>query len=107
MAKKKRTKWNRQHQFKRKKSSKNGVGHPAYIYAQSVRNYKYLSFTHDVETDGVLNVPLQHNIDPDEKNKRSYMLPRHFVGSKEHFQDPDKKFRIHKDDMDTVKKYKK
>lgn len=59
------------------------------------------------ETDGVLNVPLQHNIDPDEKNKRSYMLPRHFVGSKEHFQDPDKKFRIHKDDMDTVKKYKK
>ena len=39
-------KWNRSHEFKKKKSSRREVGHPVYVYGKRGRNYKYLTFTH-------------------------------------------------------------
>lgn len=112
MTKKKQTprKWNRAHEFKRKKSNKSGVGHPVYIYGKSSRSYKYLLFTHKIP-DGEPEDKferLKHNIDPDEDGVRpSYMKKQYEINRKDAFVDADKKYRIHGEDKDTVKRYKK
>jgi hypothetical protein len=107
--KKNKSAWHRRHFFKRKKSSSSGVGHPAYIYAQSGQNYKYLAFTHRDKTDDIDNIPLKFNIDPDEpdENVKSYMVPKSKIDKQSNFQDSDKRYRIHKDDMETVRRHKK
>ena len=104
------TKWNRAHEFKRKKSNKNGVGHPVYIYGKNRRSYKYLLFTHKIP-DGELEENferLKHNIDPDEDGiYPSYMKKQFETNRKDAFQKSDKKYRIHPKDKNTVKKYQK
>ena len=104
------TKWNRTHFFKRKKSNKKGVGHPVYVYGSNKRLYKYLLFTHKIpEDDNPENYELlKHNIDPDEDGiKPSYMKKHYEINRYNAFEEPDKKYRIHNDDKETVKKYKK
>ena len=71
MMAKKKTKWNRTHMFKRRKSNKNGVGHPAYTYGKSGRHFKFLVFTHKPEIGKEDEYEkLKHNIDPIEDGKR-------------------------------------
>lgn len=105
---KKSKKWNRAHFFKRKKSTKQHVGHPVYVYGTSGRYYKFLTFTHTPEkgkeTDYIL---LKHNIDPAEANKGSYLKKQYSILSNTSFRDSDKKYRIHEEDLPTIRKYKK
>ena len=98
--------WNKAHEFKRKKSTRRQVGHPSYIYAKRGRNVKYLTFTHTPEnkTD---YVKLKHNIDPEEKGSPTYMNTKYSISILGAFDPPDKKYRIHKDDKATIKKYQK
>lgn len=109
MTQKKRTKWNRQHQFKRKKSNAKGVGHPVYIFASSNRRRKYLTFTHDRDNKFPDKVPLQHNIDPDvvDPNNKTYVLPYYSIDRDDAFDPLDKRYRIHKDDLGVIRKYQK
>ena len=102
-------KWNRVHEFKRKKSNKKGVGHPTLVYGKSKRSYKYLLFTHTVPEGQEENFELlKHNIDPAEDGVRpSYMKKQYEINRKDAFESPDKKYRIHDDDKETVKQYKK
>ncbi len=100
-------KWNRRHEFKRKKSNKKGVGHPVYVYGASKSSYKYLTFTHEPEKDFENDYEeLKHNIDPLDSNK-SYVKKKYGVSRQSAFRSPDKKYRIHPDDVHTVNKYKK
>ena len=103
--KKNKEKWHKAHEFQRKKSTRRQVGHPSYIYAKRGRDYKYLTFTYTPENEDDY-VKLKHNIDPDEKEEPTYMKKWHNVAPYDAFQAPDKKYRIHQDDRETVKQYK-
>ncbi len=101
-------KWNRAHFFQRKKSTKEHVGHPAYIYQTRGRNYKYLIFTHKPKEGDEGNYEeLKHNIDPDEKDRKSYVKKTPAVSRSDVFEAPKKRYRIHDEDRETVRKYKK
>ena len=105
----KTTKWSRTHEFKRKNSNKKGVGHPVYVYGKSKRSLKYLLFTHKPpEGEDDAYEKLIHNIDPDEDGiKDSYVKKQYETSRYDAFKPPDKKYRIHDNDRDTIKKYKK
>lgn len=101
-------KWNRVHEFKRKQSTCREVGHPVYVYGKRGRNYKYLTFTHKPEKGKESEYEkLKHNIDPQERNKSTYVKKKYDVSIDSKFLPPDKKYRIHNDDKQTIKLYKK
>ena len=105
--KKKVKKWNRVHYFQRKKSNAHRVGHPVLVYGKRGRNSKYLVFTHTPE-DTVNYEKLKHNIDPDEDGKRdSWVKTKYEVSRSDSLREPDKKYRIHDDDKETIKRLKK
>lgn len=108
MSKKQKRKWNRAHTFSRQKSNHDRVGHPALVYGKSGRLRKYLLFTHTPEVGAEKEYErLNHNINPDEKDRYSYVKKRYFVSDRDSLTAPDKKYQIHPDDEKIVKKYKK
>ena len=105
MAKKKKRKWNRANEFARKKSTKRQVGHPVYVYGKSKKLRKYLTFTHNPK-DFVDFEEMLHNID--ELDKEScYVKTTYDVSHEDKLRAPDKKYRIHPDDAELIKKLKK
>ena len=106
MAKIKTRKWNRKHEFKQKKKTKSTKSHPAFIFGSRGTQRRFMIFTHSKTTDGTANVKMKYNIDPSDPSE-IYMRPFHFIGKDTDFENPNKKYRIHKDDMSTVNKYKK
>ena len=92
----------------RRKSTKL-VGHPVYVYGQNGRSYKYLTFTHKPEKGKEDDYKeLKHNIDPDKDGFEPTFVKKKFeVNRRDAFREPDKKYRIHADDVSTIKKYKK
>ena len=80
-----------------------------YVYGKNKRSYKYLLFTHTVPTGQEADFELlKHNIDPDEEGiKPSYMKKQYETSRHNAFESADKKYRIHTEDNETVKKYKK
>lgn len=109
MPKKPGKKWNRAHFFKREKSTRRKVGHPAYVYVTSSDDYKYLTITHKPEPGKEDEYErLKHNIDPAEDGKRSsYVKKRYGIKHRGLFENPDRPYRVHKEDVPTIKKYKK
>ena len=59
----------------RKLNSKDGRGHPAYIYAGEGDKYIFLGLTHSEITQGVKNIRLDKNPNPDDA-RSSYVRPR-------------------------------
>ena len=109
MGKKNSKKWNRVHEFARKKSTPRQVGHPVYVYGKRGQQRKYLTFTHEPEKGRESDYEkLLHNIDPQEDGKRpSYLKKQYSLSHKDKLRAPDKKYRIHEDDKELIKKYKK
>ena len=105
----KRRKWNRDHSFARKESTPRQVGHPVYIYGKSGRLRKYLTFTHKPEEGKELSYEqLKHNIDPEFDGKEpTYVKKQYSISHKDMLRAPDKKYRIHHEDKETIKKLKK
>ena len=104
---KQKKKWNRAHFFKRKKSTRRQVGHPAYVYGTRGRDYKYLSITHTPEIGKEDEyIELLHNIDEDDPRK-AYLHTKYRISQADHFENSKIKYRFHSDDMKRVKKYKK
>ncbi len=99
--------WNRRHEFQRKKTTRRQVGHPVYVYGRSGNLVKYLVFTHKPE-EGKENdyEVLKYNIDKDDPQK-SYVKKQFETNRVSGLRPPDKKYRIHDDDKETIKKYKK
>lgn len=102
-------KWNRAHRFQRKKSTARKVGHPVLVYGKRGRFSKYLVFTHTPEVGNEANYEkLRHNIDPLEDGKRDTWVKKiPEVVHSTSLREPDRKYRIHEDDIKTIKKYKK
>ena len=93
---------------RRKKSTRRQVGHPVLIYGKRGRNCKYLTFTHKPE-EGKENdyEKLNHNINPREIGRDSYVRKKYSVSVSSSFEPPDKKYRIHYDDLPIIKRHKK
>ena len=107
---KKPKKWNRAHFFQRKKSTKNKVGHPVFVYGTRGNMRKYLVFTHTPENDneGEKYEKLKYNINPKEQGKRdSWVKKTYEVSRYDSLREPDEKYRIHDSDKDTIKKYRR
>ena len=66
--------WVRRDEF-RKNRSKGAGGHPAYIYAKVGNRYRFLGITHSPVTQGVKNIPLEKNPNPNDA-RPSYMRPK-------------------------------
>ena len=105
--KKPQRKWNRAHEFARKKSTHRQVGHPVFVYGKSGKQRKYLTFTHKPE-EGKENdyEKLLHNIDADD-TADCYVKKKYDVTVEEKLQEPEKKYRIHEEDKERIKRYKK
>ena len=107
MPKKPRRKWNRAHYFARKKSTPRQVGHPVFVYGTSGKYRKYLTFTHKPEVGKEADFEqLLHNIDPYDKDD-CYVKKQYSFSHEDSLRPPDKKYRIHQDDIKRVNKYKK
>lgn len=92
ITKKKKTKskkWNRAHEFMRKKSNRKGVGHPVYVYGKKSRSYKYLLFTHKPpENEDEDFECLKHNIDSDKDGKEPTYVKKNFLIDRHNAFDP-------------------
>jgi len=60
------------------------TGHPAVIYEIRGKQYKYLSLTHASETNGIRNVKLTFNPNPEDKSI-TYFRPIPQMEHKGHF----------------------
>ena len=105
--KKNQRNWKRAREFRYKKATKSTPRHPAYIFGKSKKSFKYLISTTEPHTHGVNNVPLKHNFDP-EDSRPAYLRDGYFVDFDYKFEDVgDKKFRVDKEDLATVKRLSK
>ena len=59
----------------RKNNSKQLKGHPVYIYAKEGNNYKFIGITHAEITQGVKNIKLDKNPNPNDK-RSAYAKPK-------------------------------
>lgn len=58
----------------RANNSKEGRGHPTYIYAQEGNDYKFIGITHAPITNDTDNIPLDKNPEPGNETK-AYIRP--------------------------------
>ena len=70
MTKVKNQKESKKDEFRKEKET----GHPAYIYAKIGNKFKYIGITHSKITDGVENIKLDKNPNPNDI-KESYIRP--------------------------------
>lgn len=99
-------KWNRAHEFSKRKPTKSTSGHPAFIYGKSGRQRKYLAFTHSPSTNGVQNKKLKVNIDG--SNEDCYLRTIPLYAKDNDFEDGPFNYALRSNyDKELVKKYKK
>lgn len=102
----KNKKWNRAHEFSKRKPTKTVSGHPAYIYGKSGRQRKYLAFTHSDTTNGKKNEQLKVNIDG--SNKLCYLRTTPLYAKDNEFEFGKFNYKLRSDyDKELIKKYKK
>ena len=103
-------KWHRVHFFKNEKKPKGSKGekkeHPAYIFAEADNLYKAIIFTRHPPEDKTKYKKLKYNVDP-ESNEDCYGIHHKTPRPMSDFQPPKKYYRIHNDDLSTIKSLKK
>ena len=90
----------------RKKNSKEGRGHPTYIYAREGDEYHYIGLTHAEITKGVKNIPLEVNPNPKDTRK-AFFRPRSEKGNWASFGKKLQGWSFSERDKVTIRKYKK
>ena len=109
MTKKKKPpkKWNRRHEWRlHNQSGHDTKKHPAYVYGKYKNRRRFLCFTHSETTNGQPNVKLKHNVEPTDA-RDCYLVPRAMFDDESHLESTLRIFRIHPEDKETVRKYKK
>ena len=104
-------KWHRVHFFMKEKKNNDNIvhnvkEHPELVFSQSKTHYKSIRFTTHPTTNGVENVPLKHNIDPNDTTRISYAVPYKQPRPKKEYQSADKKYRVHSEDLSTINQLK-
>jgi hypothetical protein len=90
----------------RKKNTKDGRGHPTYIYRERGNQYDYLSLTHSERTEGEKNIPLKKNPNPKDRRK-AHVRPKVETAHVSSFGKRLLGWFFGDDDKDTVNKLKK
>lgn len=90
----------------RRKNTKDGRGHPAYIYRETQGQYDYLSLTHAESTRGKKNIPLKKNPDPKD-GRKAYVRPKSERARKSSFGSKLFGWFFSDDDRETINKLKK
>jgi len=90
----------------RKKNSKDGRGHPTYIYARRGDDFYYIGLTHAKITNGVKNIKLERNPNPKDK-REAYFIPRSQSNKKASFGKKLKGWHFSDSDKQKIKKYTK
>lgn len=90
----------------RKKNTKDGRGHPTYIYARQGNDYFYLGLTHSKVTKGVKNIELEKNPNPND-NRKAYIRTKAERNNKASFGKKLKGWFISSNDKEKIKKYRK
>lgn len=87
----------------RKFHSKETTGHPQYVYGENGKDYKALGITESPITNGVSNIPLIINPEPN-SNKSAYILPKTNLINKGVRNEKLKGWKISNADKQTVQK---
>ena len=90
----------------RKHNSKKGGGHPAYIYRKEGDKYIYIGLTHSPISQGVKNVKLNVNPNPDD-SKDQYAKPKPDKDKKSTFGKREKGWKFDFSDEEIIEKIKK
>ena len=90
----------------RVKNTKDGKGHPTYVYARTGDEYSFLGITHAEITKGVRNIPLERNPNPKE-NKKAYIRPNADKSHRSSFGKKLKGWSFSDNDKKKIDKYKK
>ncbi|PWM71834.1 MAG: hypothetical protein DBX59_07900 [Bacillota bacterium] len=78
------------------------TGHPQYVYDEQGREYKVLGITSSPKTNGVLNVRLEHNPEPNNP-KTAYVRPKPDSENKGAFGDRLKGWKFSESDKKKVR----
>lgn len=89
----------------RKRNTKQGRGHPAYIYMQKGKEFYFVGITHAEITDGIKNIPLEKNPEP-KKKRKAYMRPKTETANKSSFGKKLKGWKMTEKDKKKIKKIK-
>ncbi len=92
----------KKNEFRRHKKSK----HPTHIYARVGNEFKYIGLTHAEITDGVKNIKLDKNPNPNDF-RTAYFKPKAQKDRVNNFKKPEKKWFFTKKDMEKIKKWEK
>lgn len=87
-----------------RKNKKNS--HPAYIYEKVGNRYKYIGLTHSPTTQGVRNIKLEKNPNPND-NRDSYARPKSETGATHEWKKPEATWKLSKQDKEKLKPYQK
>ena len=102
----KRKKWNRAHEFSKRKRTKSTSSHPAFIYGKFGRQRKYLAFTHSPTTKGLKNEKLKVNIDG--SNEPCYLRTTPLYAKDNEFENGPFNYALRSNyDKELIKKNKK
>ena len=79
------------------------TGHPSYIYAKVGKRYKYIGITHSPITQGVRNIELEKNPNPQE-SETSYLRPKTKEDKIKNFKEKKKGWKFSEADKPKVKR---
>lgn len=77
--------------------------HPTYVYAKVGNEFKYIGLTHAKITDGVRNIKLDKNPDPNDKED-AYIRPKTEKAKTNNFKKKEKTWKLSKSDKEKVNK---
>lgn len=80
--------------------------HPAYIYAKIGNEFKYIGITHAEITQGIRNIRLDKNPNPEDK-KTAYARPKAEKAKINEFRQKEKGWKLFKKDKQKIEKIKK
>ncbi len=80
--------------------------HPAYIYAKVGNKFKFLGITHADMTDGVKNIKLDKNPNPEDK-KTAYVKTKAEKDNTNNFKKKEVGWKLSKSDKEKINKLKK
>ena len=86
----------------RRNNSKDGRGHPAYIFEEAGDEYKFVGITHSEYTKGIKNISLDSNPNPKDKRK-AYMTSKSDKKKKSSFGKKIKGWKMSSSDKKKIK----
>lgn len=93
----------------RRERSKEGRGHPRYIYEKIGNDYKFIGITHEEKTKGnggELNIKLDQNPNPNDK-RIAYIQPYSEKANRKKFSEKTETWKFAESDKPKVEKVKR